>query len=232
MKLLAIDTSTEACSAAVLAGNRVCERYEIAPRRHAELILPMCEAVLHEAGLALADLDGLAFGRGPGAFTGLRIAAGVIQGLALATGVKVAGVSSLAAMALGATRVQGAARVYAAIDARIGEVYCAAFECAGEEGLREVVTERVCAPEAVPILDSAGWTGVGSGFAAHGERLRQRLGRCLGAVFAEVYPRAGDVALLGASMFSRGLAVTAEQAQPVYLRDKVAEIPPSRRPTG
>ena len=133
MKILALDTATEACSAALLSGDgSVYERHDIAPRRHAELILPMVDGILTEAGLGLNDLDAIAFGRGPGAFTGVRIAAGVTQGLALGAGLPVIPVSSLAALAQPA--LGKAAIVLPAIDARMGEVYWAAYE-SDQDGL-------------------------------------------------------------------------------------------------
>ena len=123
MKLLALDTATEACSAAVLADGEVLERYELAPRRHAALILPMIESVLAEAGLEISQLDAIAVGRGPGAFTGVRIAIGIAQGIAFAADLPVALVSTLAALALGTARDTGATRIAAALDARMGEIY-------------------------------------------------------------------------------------------------------------
>ena len=229
MNLLAIDTSTEACSAAVLRGQdpaALFERYEIAPQRHGELILPMCEAVLGEAGLAFADLTGLAFGRGPGAFTGVRIAAGVIQGFALATGLRVAPVSSLETMARLAMRDTGHRRVYAAIDARLGEVYCAAWDL--DLGDDPCVAERLARPDRVPAVDGDDWLGIGSGFANNGDVLRARLGPALRHTLPRFFPRAGEIARLAVAIFAEGRAVAADEALPIYLRDQVAAIPSPR----
>jgi len=244
MKILAIDTSTGACSAAVLAADRVFERFEFAPQRHAELILPMIESVLSDAGLKLHDIDGLAFGRGPGAFTGVRIAVGVIQGISLGTGLKVAPVSTLAALAQGVYRQHEAARVLTAIDARMGEIYFAAFavepvqdqnesfprrrESTGKSTtefwrLQEVLAERVCKTAEAPLPESAGWIGAGTGFATYPEPLRERLGSLLGDVLPDAHPHAQDVATLAVDIFARGDAVDAEYALPVYLRDRVAD---------
>lgn len=221
MILLAIDTSTEACSAALSLDDRVIERFELAPRRHAELILPMVEDVLAEAGVQVCDLQGLAFGRGPGAFTGVRIAAGVIQGIAYATGLRVAAVSSLQAMAQQGLREHEHEQVLALIDARIGEVYCGAFR-AGADGLMQALgEERVCAPAEVPLPHGRGWLSVGSAWSAYPDLLHARLGHRVSAVHADCYPRAADVARLARARFAAGDTVEAAGAIPVYLRDRV-----------
>lgn len=222
VNLLAIETSTEACSAAVHADGRVFARAELAPQRHAELILPMCEAVLAEAGLSLRDLDGLAFGRGPGAFTGVRIATGVIQGIALGTGLKVAAVSSLAALAQGIVRTRKAGHVLAGMDARMGEIYVAAY--AAEQGMATAASAEQLGRAADVVLPQDGrWSGAGTAFAAYEETLRERLGDCLAAIHPEACPLAEDVAALAVGMFERGEAVEAELALPVYLRDRVVD---------
>jgi len=221
VKLLALDTATEACSAAVLADGDVLERYELAPRRHAALILPMIESVLAEAGLAVAQLDAIAFGRGPGAFTGVRVAVGIAQGIAFAADLPVAPVSTLAALALGAVRETGATRVAAALDARMGEIYWGTFKFAG--GTVELLgEERVCAPEAVTALPGE-WFGAGSGWSAHAAVLSRRL--AVGDWQGDRYPRASDVARLAADPRRRGEWVVAERALPVYLRNEVVVKP-------
>jgi tRNA threonylcarbamoyladenosine biosynthesis protein TsaB len=220
MNLLAIETATEACSAALLSGTSVSQRFEFAPRRHAELILPMIDSLLDEAGLALGRLDAIAFGRGPGAFTGVRIAAGVAQGLAYGAGLPVVPVSSLAALAQGAARES--ARIAAAIDARMGEIYCAQF-VRGGDGLVDIVTvEQVIAPGDFPVPAGSGWLGVGSGWAAHGTLLRKRFGGALRECDGERYPAAADLALLAAREVREGRTVDAGQALPVYLRDPIS----------
>lgn len=219
MKLLAIDTATEACSVALLLEGEVHERYEVAPRRHAALVLPMVEALLSEAGLTLAALDAIAFGRGPGAFTGVRIAAGVVQGLALGADLPVLPVSTLTALAEGARRETGAQRIAAAIDARMDEVYWSCVVWEGEEW-RSVIAECVVPPAAVSLPPGDAWHGIGSGWEAYAEVLVPRFGGALSA-WATALPRARDVAALGARDFVRGLARPAEQALPVYLRDRV-----------
>lgn len=219
MKLLALDTSTEACSAAVLVDDEVIERFELAPRSHGQLILTMIEAVMAEAGLNPHQLDALAFGRGPGAFTGVRIATGVVQGIAFAADLPVVPISTLAAIALGAIREHEVNRVAAAVDARMGEVYWGLYQADGEGGVKLLGKEQVCPPTAVLVPAEGAWFGAGSGWAVYSELLSQRSrtrtwqGDC--------YPRAWDVAVLGALAWGQGEAVTVDQALPVYLRDRV-----------
>lgn len=226
MKLLALDTATEACSAAVLVEGAVLERYELAPRRHAALILPMIEAVLAEAGVAPTELDAVAFGRGPGAFTGVRVAVGIAQGIALAADLPVAPVSTLAALALGAARETGRVRIATALDARMGEIYWGAYAVVGET-VQPLSEERVCVPLAA-TAPPGDWFGVGSGWLAHAAILSGRLS--VGGWLGERYPRAGDVARLAADPGRRGEWVSAEQALPVYLRNEVASKPAATFP--
>lgn len=221
MKLLALDTSTDACSAAVYADKVIHERYQVAPRQHARLLLAMVDAVLGEAQLNLLDLDALAFGRGPGSFTGVRIAAATAQGLAIGANRPVIPVSSLRALAQTAYSAQRVRRCAAAFDARMDEVYYAAFEIDADGIAQLVQEERVCLPEDLPHLSGVGWTGVGPGWQAYESRLCARLGASIERIFANVLPHAGDVAALGASGLLRGEAVSAETALPVYLRDRV-----------
>ena len=226
MKILAIDTATDACSAALFLDGTVSSRFEFAPRRHTELILPMAGELLDEAGLTAADLDAIAFGRGPGAFTGLRIAAGVAQGLALGAGLPVIPVSTLATMAQQVMDDEGAERVMAALDARMGEVYWGCYRRAADGVAEPVDEEVVCAPEAVPPPRGEGdWVGVGSGFAAHAEALQARLAAVLARTLPEVLPAARAMQRLAARAYAHGDCRPADEAQPVYLRDNVAEKP-------
>ena len=218
MKLLALETATEACSAAIFADGAVLERYEIAPRRHAALILPMAEALLAEAGYALQQLDALAVGRGPGAFTGVRLAISVAQGLAFAADVPVAPISTLAALALGAMHETGETHIASALDARMGEVYWATWtQSAG--GVTVQDAERVCAPHLVSAA-AGQWFGVGSGWLTYAPLLAAQVANS--GWLGERYPRAADVARLGAAQPE--LWVVAEQALPVYLRDQVVAV--------
>lgn len=220
MRLLAIETSTIACSAALALDGEIHERFEIVPRRHADLLLPMIGELLADAGMTPGQLDALAFGRGPGAFTGLRIAAAAAQGIAFGAGIPVAPVSTLAALAQGADG--GQAKVLAAMDARMNEVYWAACVRDGDGLMCLAGEERVCAPADVPRPDGDGWFGVGDGWDAHGVVLRERVGSALVAADAGRYPHARDVALLGLAMARDGGLLPPELALPVYLRDRVA----------
>lgn len=224
IKLLAIETATEACSAALWYDGAVHERCERAARAHGRLILGMIDAVLAEGGLTLRQLDGLAFGRGPGAFTGVRIATGVVQGLAFGADLPVAAVSSLAALAQGAQRQFAATHVLATLDARMSEIYWGTYARNASGLMIETAAERV---DKLPALcvPTGQWFGIGSGFVAYDAPLRARLGAALIGVARDSLPQARDVATLGAAVLARGGGVGAEQALPVYLRDQVVEIP-------
>ena len=222
MKILAIDTTTEACSAAVLTGDSLVHRYEIAPRQHAELLLGMCDTVLAEAGIGLAELDALAFARGPGAFTGVRVATGVAQGIAFAHDLAVVPVSSLAAMAFAAYDQQGASQVMTAIDARMDEVYWACYTCS-DAGVTEVVEEQVSPPAEVTLPGEGDWTGVGTGWGTYRDTLLATTGINADTLQPERLPDARYIARLAAFDVANGTTVSAEQAIPVYLRDKVAK---------
>jgi len=217
VKVLALDTSTDACSAAVLVDGSVLERYELAPRRHAALILPMIDALLAEAGLDTRQLDVIAFGRGPGAFTGVRVAVSIAQGIAFAADLPAAPISTLAALALGAARETGHPRIAAALDARMGEVYWGLYAVA-DTTVKALAAEAVCAPAVVPVLPED-WFGVGSGWGGYGATLSQRL--TVGGWVAERLPRAGDIARLAVDPARRAEWVAAERALPVYLRNEV-----------
>jgi tRNA threonylcarbamoyladenosine biosynthesis protein TsaB len=218
VKILALDTSTEYCSVALWRDGDVDARETLAGQRHSELVLVMVDGLLSDHGLALRGLDGIAFGAGPGSFTGLRIACGVTQGLAFGAGLRVVGVSTLLALAEAA----GAARAVCCLDARMGQIYHAAYERNGAFW-SEVHTPALCAPGEAPLLPGASsWTGAGSGFAAHRAALEQRYAGRLSAIMAGVYPHAREVAWLAVPEFEQGRALAAEAAAPVYIRDKVA----------
>lgn len=217
MKLLAFETATEACSVAVYVDGEVCERFDLAPRRHAELALPWADEVLAEAGIAKSQLDAIAVGRGPGAFTGVRLAIAVAQGIALALDRPVLPVSTLAALAM---RADGD-RILASIDARMGEVYLGAFSRRGDD-LVALDDEVVVKPDDATIPEGDSWHGVGTGFAAAEAALSLRLHGRLATVDAAALPHAADVARLAALAFARGEAVAAERIEPAYLRNNVA----------
>lgn len=223
MKLLAFDTSTEACSAALALGDAILQREELAPRRHAELILPMVDSLLQEAGLRLKDLDALAFGRGPGAFTGVRLAAGIAQGLALGANLPVLPVSSLAALAQGATDPADA--LLATMDARMGEIYWGLFEPANGGAARLIAGERVSDPAAVTLPAGRSFFAIGSGWETYGALLAERFkGRVTGAAPAR-RPQARDLLPLARAELQQGQGLPPEQALPVYLRNEVAQKP-------
>ncbi len=215
MKLLALETATEALSVAVLIDDTVHAFHEVAPRRHGELLLPTIDQLLNAAGLKLADLDAIAFGRGPGAFTGVRIAIAAAQGLAYGAGLKVVPVSTLAALAQDALNA-GEKRVIAAIDARMGEVYAACFT-ADADGLAELTGEEWLGKAADFTAPKGAWFGAGTGFGAYPDAFTVELA----GVDPTALPNAAAIARLAEKDFNAGRAVEAEQAMPVYLRDKV-----------
>ena len=217
MKLLALESSTDLFTAALFLDGRTVEREGARGVSHSEIALPLVRDLLDGQGVAPADLDVIAFGAGPGAFTGLRLACSVAQGLAVGAGLPVIGIGSLEALALG----EGDGLIYACTDARMHEAYCAAFRVRGEE-VETVVAPVVAVPEGAPLPPGQGWLGCGSGFAAFGDRLRLRLGGCLGAIHEQARPRAGAVARLAALRFALGQADDAALAAPRYVRDKIA----------
>ena len=220
MNLLAIDTSTECLSLAVSGsfGMKGLERE--AGQRHSGQVLNEVRTLLALAGIRLQDLEGIAYGSGPGAFTGLRIACGVTQGLAMALGLRVKGIGTLLALA----EDSGSDRVIACLDARMGEVYHAAYcRSAGPDGgWVECSPPGLYAPRDVPVPDEAGWLACGSGFAAHGPELEKRLAEKFYAVRSDAMPRAGAMLRLAIPAFEKGGTEEPDQALPLYLRDKVA----------
>jgi len=217
MPILAFDASTETCAVALGSAAGWLERQELAGQRHSELLLPMIRALLAEAGLALADLDGIAFGAGPGSFTGLRIACGVAQGLALGAQLPLVGVATLEAMAETAHAKHGWTRVVAALDARMQEVYLAAYERDGQRW-RAQVEPCVVKPDAAPLPEGSGWRGAGNGFAAY-PALRKLLPAELDA---SVLPGAVAIGRLALPRFTAGEGVAARYAAPLYVRHRVA----------
>jgi tRNA threonylcarbamoyladenosine biosynthesis protein TsaB len=226
MKILAIDTATEACSAALYLDGEILQQYRVAPREHSHIILPMLDQLLEQAGIRLPDLDAVAFGRGPGSFMGVRIAAGVVQGIAFAWNLPVVPVSTLAAVAQTAHTETGAENVLAAIDARMNEVYWGAYSLSEAGCMQLVGEERVAAPERVAVPAEGDWSGAGTGWSAYGERLRAAIAPLdLAAQLDDCLPSAASIARLGVAGFQAGRHVAASQAVPVYLRDNVAKKP-------
>jgi tRNA threonylcarbamoyladenosine biosynthesis protein TsaB len=219
MNLLAIETATECCSVALLFGERLFARSEIAPRRHAELLLPMCDEVLAEAGLERRDLDVIAVGRGPGAFTGVRLAISAAQGIALALDIPVVPVSSLAALAMQAP--DNGAQVLSVIDARMGEIYAALYRHANG-GIEQVSDEIVTSADALRLPAGAQLNIIGTGWSSYRESIEKLLTSPPRWSEGERYPQATDVARLAAPIAAAGGGIAADDVLPVYLRDKVA----------
>jgi len=224
MKLLVLDTSTEYCSAALWLEGRVLAFRVLAEQRHSSLLLPMVDELLREAGLTLRQLDGIAYGAGPGSFTGLRIACAVTQGLAFGADLPVVGVSTLESIA----QQTGAGQVLTVLDARMAEVYWAAYRRDGE-GWRAVSEPQLALPESVAVPAGGEWVGAGNGFAALGEVLRPRLAAALVRIDDTLMPDAAAMAPLAVRAFERGEGMDAALAAPIYLRDKVALTVDERR---
>ncbi len=213
MNFAAFETSTEWCSVALSLEGEIRALEEKAGNRHSERALPMLEKLLEESGLRARDLQAVAFGAGPGSFTGLRIACGLAQGLALGRGLPVLGVSSLEAIA----EESGAARVVACLDARMREVYYSALE--KTDGRWREISPAQCVPPAqVAVPPGEGWVGCGSGFLAYEKEFRDRFS----SMKPEIHPSAVAVARLAAPALAAGEGVDAALALPVYVRDKVA----------
>lgn len=225
MRVLAIETSSEHCSVALQQGSEVLSHSELAGQRHSEILLAMIDSLLKEAGCRLQDLDGIALGAGPGSFTGVRIAASVAQGLAFGLELPVMPVCTLEALAEAA----GIERVACALDARLDEVYFAAYERSGD-GWHAVVEPCLSAIGALEPLPGTGWAGVGSGFGI----LEGELARHLQLVQtdAQQFPDARAVAALGARMLAKDGGKDAAAAQPIYLRNKVAMTTTERHARG
>jgi tRNA threonylcarbamoyladenosine biosynthesis protein TsaB len=219
---LAVDTATEACSVAIAVDGAVRERFEPMQREHTQKLLPMIEQVLASAGKSVAQLDGIVCGIGPFSFAGLRIGLGVVKGLALARDLPVAGVSSLAMLAQRAMRVEGATQVAAIIDARMNEVYFGAYRRDASSLATALVADRVCPPEAVPVLEAGAWRGVGTGWGRYEAVLRRHLGATLAAIDGAALPHAEDALALGIPVLVAGKGASADALAPAYLRDRVA----------
>lgn len=226
--LLALDASSSACSAALLlrrdgAEERLVSRFALTPREHTRRLLPMVDEVLAEAGVSPADLDAVAYGRGPGSFTGLRIAAGTAQGLAYGLDRPLLGISTLEALALAAHRRHGVEHVVTAMDARMGEIYVAAWRC--RDGTTEALLEEaVILPQRLQlpaIAGQDGWYGIGSGWSLW-EAMPAEVQAVVGQRDAESEPAAEEMVTLAARDYAMGERTAAHEAQPIYLRDEVA----------
>lgn len=218
MAYLALDTATEHLSLALTTPKGVVARDWHVGQKHAELTLPHLEALLADCGLSLSDLEGIAFGNGPGSFTGLRIGCGIAQGLAFALNIPALGISTLAALAAACKHD----RAIACLDARMNQVYFAAYRQTAT-GWRTEIEPLVCNPDQVPLPEGEGWMGIGSGFSAYGPQLTARLGEAkLGGVLSEHFPHAREILALALPRFLAGEGRPAAELELVYLRDKVA----------
>jgi tRNA threonylcarbamoyladenosine biosynthesis protein TsaB len=217
MNLLALDTSAEHLSLALMVAGKTLTFEVNAGQTHSQLILPQIQALLSAANLQLADLDGLAFGAGPGSFTGVRIAAGVAQGLGFGANLPVAGVCTLLALA----EESGARKVIACLDARMGEVYHAAYEKI-EMQWHTVIAPGLYKPEAVPVLQGADWVGAGSGWQSYASQLSAVYSLQLQGVEGALLPTASAILRLALPRFASGEALPASAALPIYIRNRVA----------
>lgn len=222
MKILAVDTATEACSAALYIDGDIQQRFEIAPREHTKLLLPMVDSLMAEAGLRPQQLDAIAFGCGPGSFTGVRIATGVMQGIAYGADLPVVPVSTLAAMTQACLQKTEHETIFTAVDARMDEIYWAVYQRDAEGYARLLAQEKVQPASKVDALQLTGY-GIGSGWQRYEQTLTGRLGQQVIGFDADYLPHSAHIALLGAVGVKRGQTVAVEQAMPVYLRDKVAK---------
>ena len=217
LKILALDTSSEYCSTALWLDGTVDASETRAGQYHSELLLNMVDELLTRHALRVGALDGIAFGQGPGSFTGLRIACGVTQGLAFAAGLPVIGIGTLLALAEAA----GADRVVCCLDARMNEIYHAAYDKTDGQW-KTVCDPALCAPAESPPLPAGQWFGCGSGFDVYREALMRRYVDCLNGIAPHLYPHARDIVRVAAPLFADGKGVDAALAAPIYIRDKVA----------
>ncbi|CAN4267087.1 COG1214 Inactive homolog of metal-dependent proteases, putative molecular chaperone [Methylophilaceae bacterium] len=221
MNLLALDTSTEYLSLALKLGDNIFTHYQAAGSASSQLVLPQIQILLDSANIKLGDLDGIAFGAGPGAFTGVRIASGVAQGLGYGANLPVVGINTLTAVA----EESGQDKVVVCLDARMGEIYHAAL--IKENGVwLEISETKVCKPQVSPVLESKDWVGAGGGWAAYKEVLMQiysnHLSQSVNNVLPDITPTAEAILRLAQPVFEAGQAKPAMHAMPIYIRNRVA----------
>ncbi|WP_271271364.1 tRNA (adenosine(37)-N6)-threonylcarbamoyltransferase complex dimerization subunit type 1 TsaB [Aliamphritea hakodatensis] len=217
--ILALDTSTDACSVALSYNGELLEDFRIIPRQHTKQLLPMVEEILTEAGISVAQLDAIAFGRGPGSFAGIRIATGAAQGLAFAAELPVLPVSTLAAIALKTTQTEGVSQVIAALDARMNEIYWRAYQLENDV-LVGLGQEVVCPPQALTLPGDGDWCAAGKGWSYLAD-MQADVQQAITDPQQDIYPTAGCMVQLAAADFTAGKGIAPEDAHPVYLRDEV-----------
>lgn len=216
--LLALDTSTDLCSAALLIGDEIQQQWELAPQQHGQLLLLMISELLATAGLSLKQLNGLAFSCGPGSFTGIRIATGVIQGLAYSADLPVIPVSTLQTLAQTAWRTYQAKKVLACLDARMHEIYWGVYQLNEQQLMTAIVPDDICLPATISVPEGDHWYGVGDGWKSYEDILRNTCGKSLHQIDADCKPLAQDVVTIAKEYFIQGKYYSAEQALPIYLR--------------
>jgi len=227
MKILALDTATDACSAALYIDGDIQERFEIAPRVHTKLLLPMIDSLMADAQLRPQQLDAIAFGCGPGSFTGVRIATGVMQGIAYGADLPVVPVSTLAAISQACLQKTQQNTIFTAVDARMGEIYWAVYQRDAEGYAGLIDQEKVQVATDVDALSLTGY-GIGSGWQQYSTELSDKLSNQLIGFDADYLPHSAEIALLGAVGVQRKKTLPVELAMPVYLRDKVAKTTAER----
>jgi len=218
VKILALETSTDACSAALMINDTVIERYQLAPREHSKLILPMLQSLLARAQLKLSQLNAIAFGCGPGSFTGVRIAASLAQGLGFGADLPVIPISSLKALAQTAYEELKTKKILTAFDARIGEIYWGIYQLEKNGLMQSVIKDSLVQPNSIQLPKDNNWTGVGDGWKTYTNVLEKRLGKKLIGIEPQLYPRAKQVAKLACIDWQAGKTIPADKALPIYLR--------------
>ena len=220
-RILALDTATDACSIALCAEGECREWFDIVPRRHSDLILPMIDEVLTKANIPLADINAIAFGCGPGSFMGARLATGVAQGLAFGIGCPVIPVSTLHGLAQTVYEATKAERILAGWDARMGAIYWGAY-CLGDAGILQAVKEDALNdPGEIQLPSDEPWCAAGNAWAVYREQLPASVLKSFNLEKTDCYPRASGIATIALQKYHRGETLPAEQAEPLYLRDKV-----------
>ncbi|MFT5895156.1 MAG: tRNA threonylcarbamoyladenosine biosynthesis protein TsaB [bacterium] len=229
MNLLAIETSSDACSVALLCDTEILTDHRIAAQQHGRLVLPMIDALMAQSELSVNQLDGVVFGRGPGSFTGVRIAVALTQGIALGAGVGVVGISTINSIAQGVYRLHGDCNVAVSIDARMDEVYFAAYAL-NENGVMSPVTQEcLCSPESIPVLpENLDRKWAGSGAQRYANLLAEQYAVPRASIKIDMWPDAYDLISLALPKVESGELQAAEQALPVYLRNKVADTTAER----
>lgn len=221
MKILAVESADQACSVAIWQNGEVLQRHELAPRQQTLKMLPWVERLLSEAELTLKQLDAIAFGQGPGAFTGVRVATSVAQGLAFSASLPVVGVSTLAALALDIAKLSPEQTHYLPVlDARMSELYFGAYQRDQDNLVTPIIDDCLCSPDALPVLPNVEWAAGGAGLIYDTQLLQAYT---LKARHLAISPQAASVAALAVRSFNKGEAVAAELAKPVYLRDQVVQ---------